>query len=206
MCQLGDIEHYTYIRGSIPKGLISELVEIIKKNKGLFAWSASNMPIIHPNVITHKLSLCREPKPIAQKWIRLGEEKRMDVLKETQKLLQAIFIQDIKYTTWLANVVMVKNSNGKWRMCTNYTYLNKACPKDSYLLSSIDWLVDGASTQTMFTFLDAYSGYNQIPMFGPNILKTVYSIEGTNYYYQVMPFGFKNARATYQRLIDMVFW
>jgi len=119
--------------------------------------------------------------------------------------LQAGFIQEAQYTTWLANVVLVKKPNGKWRMCTNYTYLNKACPKDSYPLPSIDRLVDGASGQEMMSFLDAYSGYNQIQMYEPDISKTTFTTDTANYCYKVMPFGLKNVGATYQRLMDKVF-
>lgn len=74
------------------------------------------------------------------------------------------FIREIKYLTWLANVVMVKKENGKWRMCIDYTDINKTCPKDSYLLPNIDKLVDGVSGHALLTLMDAYSGYNQIRM------------------------------------------
>nr|KYP66897.1 Transposon Ty3-I Gag-Pol polyprotein [Cajanus cajan] len=124
---------------------------------------------------------------------------------ETQKLLNAGFIKEIKYTTWLANVVMVKKSNGKWRMCVDYTDLNKACPKDAYPLPSIDRLVDGASGYAMLSFLDAYSGYNQILMYPPDEEYTAFITEQAKYCYHVMPFGLKNAGATYQRLMDKVF-
>ncbi|XP_014498730.1 uncharacterized protein LOC106759872 [Vigna radiata var. radiata] len=77
--------------------------------------------------------------------------------EEVQKLLDAGFIREVKYTTWLANVVLVKNSTGKWRMCTDFTDLNKACPKDTYPLPSIDGLVDGVSGYEVLSFLDAYS-------------------------------------------------
>ena len=65
--------------------------------------------------------------------------------EEMTKLPKAVFIRDVPYTTWLANVVMVKKSSGKWRMCVDFTDLNRACPKDSYLLLSINQLVDAAS-------------------------------------------------------------
>ena len=80
--------------------------------------------------------------------------------KEIRKLLDTWFIREVQYTTWLANMVMVKKSNGKWRMYTDYTNLNKACTKDSYLLLSIDRLVDEASGFPILSVLDAYSGYN----------------------------------------------
>lgn len=71
----------------------------------------------------------------------------------------------VQYTTWLANVVMIKKSNRMWRMCIDYTNLNKAYPKDSYPFSSIYHLVNGASKFPILSFLDVYSRYNQIPMF-----------------------------------------
>jgi len=77
-----------------------------------------------------------------------------------EKLVEAGFVREIKYTTWLANVVMVKNSSGKWRICTDFTDLNKTYPKDAYPLPSIDRLVDEASRHNFLSFLDAYSGYN----------------------------------------------
>jgi len=76
-------------------------------------------------------------------------------------------------------------------MCTDFTDLNKACPKDAYPLPSIDWLVDGASRHNFLSFLDAYSGYNQIPMYGPNRSKTAFITDRANFCYEVMSFGLK---------------
>jgi len=127
----------------------------------------------------------------------LGEERRKQAFEETEKLLQADFIQEAQYTTWLANVVLVKKENGKWRMYIDYIDLNKACPKDSYPLLSIDRLVDGASGQAVMSFLDPYSGYNQIQMYKPDIPKKAFTTEMANYCYKVMPFGLKYVGATY---------
>lgn len=90
-------------------------------------------------------------------------------------------------------------------MCIDYTDLNKACPKDSYPLPSIDTLVDGASGYKMLSFLDTYSGYNQIPIYAPDREKTAFMTDKANFYYEVMSFGLKNVGATYQRLMDRVF-
>lgn len=120
-------------------------------------------------------------------------------------MLEVGFIREVKYTTWLANMVMVKKSNGKWRMCTDFTDLNKACPKDNYPLPNIDALVDGVSGFEVLNFLDAYSGYNQIPIYRPNIEKTMFITERETYCYDVMSLGLKNVGATYQRLMDKVF-
>jgi len=90
-------------------------------------------------------------------------------------------------------------------MCVDYTDLNKACPRDAYPLPNIDRLVDGAAGNKVLCFLDAYSGYNQIPMAVSDMNKTAFITDDANYFYRVMPFGLKNAGATYQRLMDKVF-
>jgi len=90
-------------------------------------------------------------------------------------------------------------------MCIDYTDLNKACPRDPYPLPNIDRLVDGAAGNKVLSFLDAYSGYNQIPMAASDMHKTAFITDDANYFYRVMPFGLKNGGATYQRLMDKVF-
>nr|KYP59183.1 Transposon Ty3-I Gag-Pol polyprotein [Cajanus cajan] len=102
-------------------------------------------------------------------------------------------VREIQYPTWLANVVMVHKSNGKWRMCTDFTNLNKACPKDSYPLPNIDCLVDGASGYELLSFMDAYSGYNQIRMHSADENKTAFIADQANFCYRVMSFNLKNA-------------
>ncbi|KAK2449974.1 hypothetical protein QL285_009117 [Trifolium repens] len=120
--------------------------------------------------------------------------------EEREKILATL-----KYPSWLANVVMVKKANGKWRMCVDFTDLNKACPKDPYHLPNIDRLIDGASGYKILSFMDAYSGYNQIKMNLADAPHTTFMTNTCNYFYNVMPFGLKNAVATYQRLMDRVF-
>jgi len=93
---------------------------------------------------------------------KMVEEKRNIACKETDKLVKVAFIKKAQYTTWLANVVMVKKSKGKWRMCTDYTDLNKACSKDTYHSLSIDRLVNRVFGHRVLSFLDTYSIYNQI--------------------------------------------
>jgi len=119
-------------------------------------------------------------------------------------MLKVDHIREIQYPEWLANVVLVKKANGKWRMCVDFTNLNKACPKDSYPLPNIDALVDSASGCRLLSFLDAFSGYNQIMMHPRDECKTAFMTESSCYCYKAMPFGLKNAGATYQRVMDRV--
>jgi len=122
-----------------------------------------------------------------------------------EKLLNANFIREVRFSTLLTNVVMVTKANDKWRMCTNYTNRNRACPKDAYPLPNIDRLVDGASGFQVLSFLDAYSRYNQIRMHALNEEKASIITKDANFYYRVMPFGLKNASATYQILMNQIF-
>ena len=90
-------------------------------------------------------------------------------------------------------------------MCVNYADLNKVCPKDFYPLLSIDRLVDAASGFRFLSFLDAHSGYNQILIHPLDEEKIAFITLMGNYCYMVMPFGLKNAGATYQRLMNKIF-
>ena len=89
---------------------------------------------INPSVITHRLNVHPSFKPVQQKKIVFAPNRDNAIKEEVQKLTVAKFIQEVYYPGWLANVVMVKKENSKWRMYVNFTDLNKACPKDSYLL------------------------------------------------------------------------
>ena len=100
---------------------------------------------------------------------------------------------------------MVKKANGKWRMCVDFTDLNKACPKDSYPLPRIDQLVDSTAGHQLLSFMDAFSGYNQIKMDEVDQEKTSFITNQRLFYYKVMPFSLKNAGATYQRLVNHMF-
>ena len=114
-----------------------------------------------------------------------------------EKLLKAEFIREVNYPEWISNVVLVKKDNGKWRMCVDFTDLNKACPKDNFSLPKIDQLVDSIAGHGLLSFIDAFSEYNQIPMFEQDKESTAFSTNHGLFCYRVMLFGLKNAGATY---------
>ncbi|CAJ2629809.1 unnamed protein product [Trifolium pratense] len=189
----------------LPELARKQLEACLKENADLFAWHASEMPGLDPNIACHQLTIDPAALPVVQRRRRQSPEKSEAAEKCVKDLLEANFISEARYTTWLSNVVLVKKSNGKWRMCCDYTDLNRACPKDSYPLPCIDRLVDNSSGFKLLSFMDAYSGYNQIPMAVADREKTAFMTESGNYYYNVMPFGLKNAGATYQRMMNKVF-
>ena len=106
----------------------------LKMNQDVFAWSHDDMPGIDPSVIVHKLNVNPASSPIQQKKRVFALERDKAIAEKVRKLLEVGFIQEVYYPDWLANVVMVKKANGKWRMCVDFTNLNRACPKDSYPL------------------------------------------------------------------------
>ena len=156
------------------------------------------MPSIDPGIITHRLNICPSFKPVRQKKRVFAPERDKTINEEVQKLMAAKFIREVYYPDWLANVVMVKKPNGKWRMCVDFTDLNEACPKDSYPLPRIDQLVDSTTGHRLLSFMDAFSGYNQIKMDEANQEKRSFVTSQGLFCYEVMPFGLKNAGATYQ--------
>ena len=107
------------------------------------------------------------------------------------------FIQEVYYSNWLANMVVVNKFNGKWRICVDFTNLNKACLKDSYPLPRIDQLMDLTVGHKLLSFIDVFSGYNQIRMDEVDQEKTSFITSQGLFCYKVMPFGLKNAGATY---------
>ena len=122
------------------------------------------MPGIDPSVIVHRLNVNPASSPIRQKKWMFAQERDKAIAEEVRKLLEAGFIREIYYPDWLANVVMVKKPNGKWKMSVDFTDLNRACPKDSYSLPRIDTLVDSSARHELLSFMDAFSSYNQIKM------------------------------------------
>ena len=163
------------------------------------------MPRIDPSVIIHRLNMSPFFPPVRQKKRIFFQKRDRAIAEEVGKLQEAGFIREVYYPDWLANVVMVKKANGKWRMCVDFTDLNKACPKDSCLLPRVDVLVDSIAQHQLLSFMDTFSGYNQIWMNEVDQEKTSFVTSQGLFCYKVMPFGLKNAGATYQRLMNKMF-
>ena len=163
------------------------------------------MPGVSSDVIIHKLNVNPVYHPIMQKKWNFPPDRAQAIQEEVTKLLEAEFIREVDYLKWLANVVLIKKSNEKWRVCIDYTNLNKACPKYCYPLLSIDLLVDATSGFSLMSFMDAFSRYNQICMAEEDEEKTAFIANRAIYCYKVMPFRLKNAGATYQRLVNKIF-
>ena len=163
------------------------------------------MPGIDPSVMVHRMNVSPSFSPFRQKKRVFAPERDQAIAEKVRKLQEASFIREVYYPNWLANVVMVKKASGKWRMCVDFTDLNKAHPKDNYPLSRVDVLMDSMAQHQLLSFMDAFSGYNQIQMHEDDQEKTSFVTSQGLFYYKVMPFGLKNAGTTYQRIMNKMF-
>ncbi|KAK5794203.1 hypothetical protein PVK06_035415 [Gossypium arboreum] len=111
----------------------------------------------------------------------------------------------VKYSDWVANIVLIPKKDGKVRMCVDYRDLNKASPKDNFPLPHIDTLLDNTAGHSLFSFMDGFSGYNQIKIHPEDMEKTTFLTMWGTFCYKVMPFALKNAGATYQRAMVTLF-
>ena len=137
---------------------------------------------------------------------RHPSKEQVDAIRdEVRKLKQIGAIKEVFYPEWLANTVVVKKKSGKWRVCVDFTDLNKVCLKDSFPMSQIDQLVDATVGHHRISFLDSFQGYHQIPLVLSDQEKTAFVTPIGNYHYKVMPFGLKNAGSTYQRMMTRMF-
>jgi hypothetical protein len=134
----------------------------------------------------------------------MSEERQKVAQAEVQKLLDAGVICEVQYPEWLANVVMVSKKNGKWRMCIDFTILNKTYPKDEYPLPRIDTLVDATTCSKMLSMLDCFSGYHQIFLNKTDEEKTTFTTPFGTYCYVRMPESLRNVGCTFNRMIKKV--
>jgi hypothetical protein len=161
-------------------------------------WKPSDKPGIPREVTKHALKIRLGSKPVKQHLRRFNEEKRRAIGEENSSLLVAGFIKKVYHPEWLVNLILVKKKSGKWRMCVDYTSLNKACPKDLFPLLHIDQVVDSNLGCKTLCFLDAYFGYHQITMKESDQLVTSFITPFGSFCYVTMLFGLKYAGATYQ--------
>uniref|UniRef100_A0A2N9EG78 RNA-directed DNA polymerase n=1 Tax=Fagus sylvatica TaxID=28930 RepID=A0A2N9EG78_FAGSY len=194
---------------SISKSLFAKerkcLIDLLHEYKDVFAWDYHEMPGIDPGLVAHSLNVEPGTRPVVQPMRTFHTEVEAQITQEVKKLLAAGFIKPIQHPRWLSNIVPVKKKNGQIRCCVDFRNLNKACPKDEFPLPNMDLLIDSAAGHAMFSFMDGFSGYNQIRMSTKDAEKTAFRTPISNFYYTVMPFGLKNAGAAYQRTMTAMF-
>jgi hypothetical protein len=183
------------------------MVNLLKEFKDCFAWDYNEMPGLSREMVEHRLPLKPGKKPIKQLPRRFNPEILSKIKSEIERLLKSKFIRTTRYVEWLANIVPVIKKNGSLRVCIDFRDLNNATPKDEYPMPVAEMLIDSAAGFEYLSMLDGYSGYNQIFIAEEDVAKTAFRCPGAlgTYEWVVMPFGLKNAGATYQRAMNSIF-
>ena len=153
---LPDIDRYFQVRASMTNEDKVETLLFLIRNVDVFAWDSYEVPEVDPEFIIHRLNVDPLFPPKRQKPRRLAKEHVEAVRQEVGKLKEAGAIKEIFFADWLANTVVVKKKNGKWRVCIDFTDLNRACTKDPFPMPKIDQLVDATFRHPRMSFLDAF--------------------------------------------------
>ena len=167
----------------------------------MFAGQASDIPGIPRQVIEHHLVVCPHARPVKQKVRKQALERQEFITEEIRKLEAAGLVRGVLHPTWLANPVVVRKANGKWRLCIDYRDINKAGPKDPFPLPRIGQIVDSTTRCDLLSFLDAYSGYHQIFMTREDEEKTTFITPCGTYCFLRMTFRLKSASSTFARAV-----
>ncbi|XP_075112367.1 uncharacterized protein LOC142182210 [Nicotiana tabacum] len=172
----------TYVSASLTNDKEGKYIKLLKELKDVFAWSYKEIPGLDPKVVAHHLAVRR-----------------------VNKLIEAGFVREVKYPTWISSIVPVRKKNGQIRVCVDFRDLNNACPKDEFPLPIPEFMIDAMTGYEAISFMDGSSGYNQIRMASKDEELTAFRTSKGIYCYKVMPFGLKNAGATYQRAMQNIF-
>jgi hypothetical protein len=140
----------------------NELIRFLNKNKDVFTWTAKVLQGVDRDIIELTLETDEKIPPKKQRLRKMSEEKVKAVEAEVQRLQDTKVIREVLYPVWLANIVLVKKKNEKWRMCVDIIDLNKACKKDNFPLEMVDKIVDDAANNEMLSLMDMFSVYHQI--------------------------------------------
>ena len=180
------------------KDLMLEFIDV-------FAWSYTDLKGMPPEIVQHTILLFPDTKPIRQLQRRMNPRMQLIVKAELERLLQAGFIKPVEIIDWVSPMVLVKKKNGKIRVCIDYRALNKRIQKDHFPLPFINIILDEVAGHELYTFMDGYSGYNQISIAPEDHHKTAFITPWGTFIYVVMPFGLCNAPSAFQRAMSFAF-
>ena len=189
----------------MPKDEKKAMVELLMSFRDVFAWSYEDMRGLDPQLYQHQIPLSTDAKPVAQRRYQMNPNYAAKVKDEIDKLLRVGFIQPVKQATWLSPILVVPKKNGKIRVCVDYRKLNAATVTDAFPLPFTDDVLDAMAGHEVYSFLDGFSGYNQIRIHPADQEKTAFVTEWGVFVAVVMMFGLKTVPETFQRIIMEIF-
>jgi hypothetical protein len=200
----GIIEN-VHIGASCSPDEIVTYMSLFKEFCDIFACRYKEMPCIDPAIVVHEIKTYPGAKPV-QKRLRLVHPHKAAAIKlKVEKLLKAGFIYPVALTEWVSNLVSIDKKGGSICVCVDYRDINKACPKDNFPTPFVDQIVDDCAGSEIFSLMDGFSGYNQINISPEDQHKTTFICPWGTFVYRKLPFGLKNAGATFQRAMSYAF-
>jgi hypothetical protein len=166
--------------------------ELFKEFRDVFAWSYEEMPGIDPRIVEHEIIAYPDAKPARKRLRAINPWKAPAIKAEVENLLNVGFIYLVPLTEWISNPVPMNKKKGTICVCMEFRDLNKACPKDNFLTPFIDQILDECAGREVFSFMDEFSGYNQIQIKPEDQHKTTFIYPWGTFAYRKMPFGLKN--------------
>jgi hypothetical protein len=198
----------TFVKRDLSVDYKSNLVELLRKNVDCFAWNYQEMLSLSHDLVKHRLPIKASFRPFKQHARRYNPLIDDRIKEEIDRLLKANFIRPYRYAKWISNIVPVeKKGSDKIRVCIDFRNLNRATPKDEYPMPITDMLINDASGHKVLSFLDGNAGYNQIFIAKEDMYKTTFRCPGFVGLFEwvVMTFELRNAGATYQRAMNLIF-
>jgi hypothetical protein len=183
------------------------MIGLLKEYSDCFAWNYTEMPGLSREIVEHRLPIKFGFRPFKQRARTFLPDLLPRIKDEIHRPLEANFIRPCRYAEWVSNIVPVEKESDKLRVCIDFRNLNRATPKDEYPMPIADTLINNASGNRIISFLDGNAGYNQIFMDEEDASKTTFICPGFIGLFEgvVMTFGLKNAGATYQRVMNLIF-
>jgi hypothetical protein len=197
----------TFVNKTLETDPRNEMIGLLKEYSDCFAWNYTEMPGLSRKTVEHRLPIKSGFRPFKQKARTFRPDLIPRIKDEIHRLLEANFIRPCRYAEWVSNIVPVEKESGKLRVCIDFRNLNRATPKDEYPMPIADVLINNASRNRIISFLDGNAGYNQIFMAEEDASKIAFICPDFICLFEwfVMTFDLKNAGATYQRAMNLIF-
>ncbi|KAM1465204.1 hypothetical protein ACFX10_043752 [Malus domestica] len=185
----------------------AKIVSLLHEFKNCIAWHYTEMLGLDSTLVEHIMPIKEGYKHVKQAPWRMSKEIEENVKEEIERLVKAGFIRPAKYVKWLANIMPLKAITNAVRCCVDYRNINRATPKDEYLMLMADLSIDAVAKHKVLSFMDGNASYNQIKMAEEDKHKTSFRCPShvEAYEYLVMPFGLKIDGATYHRAMNAIF-
>lgn len=172
---------------------------LLKKYKNVLTWNYKDLKTYDTSIVQHTIPMIYDEKHVQQKLTKIHPNHESQIKAELNKLLKAKIILPVKHSKWVSNLVSVRRKNGDIRIFMDFRNLNKACLKDNFPLPTMEQILQSVAGSELTSFLNVFSGYNQILVHPDDRLKTTFRTKWGTYAYQKIPFGLINAGATFNK-------